>query len=226
MPGNNGGANVGGTAIDPVHGTMVVVSKDLPGPAQAGGRRPERRRAGEAHPPRSLLRRGRRRSPLALLGAVQSGFGFLMTTSGLSAIAPPWTTITAYDLNTAEDQVAGAARRGAGARPAAGITGDRLPLPEGRPSPHRWRADLHRHTRPHRPRTGRRRRARCCGRLRSEPAGVEGIPAVYGQNRRTPLVVFCAAARATTRTHALPGYPASDAPVPGAYVAFALPDGK
>ena len=30
MPGNNGGANVGGAAIDPVHGTMVVVSKDLP----------------------------------------------------------------------------------------------------------------------------------------------------------------------------------------------------
>jgi quinoprotein glucose dehydrogenase len=30
MPGNNGGANWGGAAIDPVHGNLFVVSKDLP----------------------------------------------------------------------------------------------------------------------------------------------------------------------------------------------------
>ena len=28
-----------------------------------------------------------------------NGFGFMVTSSGLSAIAPPWTTLTAYDLN-------------------------------------------------------------------------------------------------------------------------------
>jgi quinoprotein glucose dehydrogenase len=55
------------------------------------------------------------------------------------------------------------------------------------------------------------------------PAGVEGIPAVYAVNGRQ-YIVYCAAARATTRTHASPGFEASRAPVPGAYVAFALPD--
>jgi quinoprotein glucose dehydrogenase len=30
MPGNNGGANWGGTAVDPTNGTLYVVSKDLP----------------------------------------------------------------------------------------------------------------------------------------------------------------------------------------------------
>ena len=30
MPGNNGGANFGGVASDPVHGWIYVISKDLP----------------------------------------------------------------------------------------------------------------------------------------------------------------------------------------------------
>ena len=30
MPGNNGGANFGGAAIDPTNGDLYVVSKDLP----------------------------------------------------------------------------------------------------------------------------------------------------------------------------------------------------
>ena len=30
MPGNNGGANFQGAAVDPEHGTLFVVSKDLP----------------------------------------------------------------------------------------------------------------------------------------------------------------------------------------------------
>jgi quinoprotein glucose dehydrogenase len=37
------------------------------------------------------------------------------------------------------------------------------------------------------------------------------------------FVVFCAAAQATTHTHDLPGHPALRDPIPGAYVAFALP---
>ena len=41
MPGNNGGANWGGSAIDPTNGMLYVVSKDLPGDAQA--------RAGSRH---------------------------------------------------------------------------------------------------------------------------------------------------------------------------------
>ena len=56
-------------------------------------------------------------------------------------------------------------------------------------------------------------------------AALEGMPAVYEVKGRE-YVVFCAAAQATTHTHDLPGHPASKAPIPGAYVAFALPEGK
>ncbi len=76
MPGNNGGANWGGAAVDPTNGTLYVVSKDLPCilklvPAPKAG--PDR---------------------------YESGFGFLSTSAGVSPIAPPWTSMTAYDLNT------------------------------------------------------------------------------------------------------------------------------
>ncbi len=75
MPGNNGGANWGGAAVDPTNGTLYVISKDLPCilklvPAPKVG--PDR---------------------------YESGFGFMSTSSGVSPIAPPWTSITAYDLN-------------------------------------------------------------------------------------------------------------------------------
>jgi quinoprotein glucose dehydrogenase len=56
-------------------------------------------------------------------------------------------------------------------------------------------------------------------------AGLEGMPAVYEVNGKE-YVVFCAAAISSTHTHAAPGHPAYSGPVPGAYVAFALPDGK
>ena len=53
-------------------------------------------------------------------------------------------------------------------------------------------------------------------------AGVEGMPAVYQIDGRE-YIVFCAAAQATTYTHDVPGHAAVQAPIPGAYVAFALP---
>ena len=60
--------------------------------------------------------------------------------------------------------------------------------------------------------------------LREKEAGaaLEGMPAVYAIDGRE-YVVFCAAAQATTHTHDLPGHPALQAPVPGAYIVFALP---
>jgi quinoprotein glucose dehydrogenase len=79
MPGNNGGANWGGAAVDPERGILVVVSKDLPcllrlepdaGPTGSGEDR-----------------------------YAMSGFGFMIGSNGLSAIGPPWTSLTAYDLN-------------------------------------------------------------------------------------------------------------------------------
>ncbi len=219
MPGNNGGANFGGAAVDPVHGTMIVVSKDFPAmlKLELGGANASAWRgaptaappAGAAAPPPSDPKSAQ----------YKSGFGFIVTSSGLSAIAPPWTTMTAYDLNegtikwqTPLGEVPELAAKGvktsgshmpkvgpvitAGGLIFAG-TRDRviraLDVDTGKVL---WSATV--------------------------DAGIEGMPAVY-QIAGRQFVVFCAAARATTHTHSLPGHPASDTPIPGAYVALALP---
>jgi quinoprotein glucose dehydrogenase len=82
MPGNNGGANWSGAAVDPPSGTLFVVSKDLPSILKLTKKAPAEQ---------------------ALTTSVSeryySGFGFLIASDGLSPIAPPWTSLTAYDLN-------------------------------------------------------------------------------------------------------------------------------
>jgi quinoprotein glucose dehydrogenase len=204
MPGNNGGANFSGAAVDPVRGTMFVVSKDYPAMLKLSAPATD----GSAPVPDD---------PAAI--RYRSPFGFMVTSSGLSAIGPPWTTMTAYDLNTGNitwqiplGTVPELAARGitdtgshfpkigpvvtAGGLIFAGAR-DRvvraLDVATGREV---WKAEV--------------------------TAGVEGIPAVYEVKGRQ-FVVFCAAARATTRIHAAPGAPAATGPITGgAYVAFAL----
>ena len=219
MPGNNGGANFGGAAVDPVHGTMFVVSKDFPAmlKLELGGASSPAWRGAPPTPvptPESLT------AIDPVTARFKSGFGFIITSSGLSAVAPPWTTLTAYDLNT-------------GAMMWQQPLGD---VPE-------LAAKGVRNTGGHMPKVGpvvtaggllftgtRDRIIRAfdaeTGRVlwQSEAgAGIEGIPAVYQVNGKQ-YIVYCAAARATTHMHGLPGHPASTDPVPGAYVAFALPD--
>ena len=187
MPGNNGGANFQGAAVDPGHGILFVVSKDLPSMLKLeldtmeqvpeGGSREDKGRAvyqshcrschgadragqppampsladvglrltadqvratvtGDAalcrlfqmsdvtldslvtylfHPERThsgqALASRPKESGLASNAETasaplspeklryRSSFGFMFTRSGLPAIAPPWTTLTAYDLN-------------------------------------------------------------------------------------------------------------------------------
>jgi quinoprotein glucose dehydrogenase len=78
MPGNNGGANWGGAAVNPEKGTLVVVSKDLP----------------------CLLRLEPDKKPVSPdEERYVTGFGFMVGGNGLAAISPPWTSLTAYDLN-------------------------------------------------------------------------------------------------------------------------------
>jgi quinoprotein glucose dehydrogenase len=301
MPGNNGGANFGGAAVDPRQGFLYVVSKDLPAMLKleldeseevAATSSPEERgRAVFAtncrlchgadltgQPPAvpSLVDIGSRRTPQEIRAIVRqgdgpmpafsrlsdadlnsllaylsnpgrapapaatesankatetsaapgganarykSGFGFMFTSSGLPVIAPPWTTLTAYDLNsgTIRWQIS---------------LGD---VPE-------LAAQGFKDTGSHFPKVGpvataggliftgtRDRKARAIdtqtGKVLWEAtldAALEGMPAVYQVNGRE-YVVFCAAAQATTYTHDLPGHPALRAPIPGAYVAFALP---
>jgi quinoprotein glucose dehydrogenase len=192
MPGNNGGANFSGAAVDPEHGTMFVVSKDFPAMLKLTQTAPTQ---------------------------YKSAFGFMVTNNGLSAIKPPWTTFTAYDLNTGtikwqiplgvvpELAAKGITDTGShfpkvGPVVTAGgliFTGTRdrdiraLDVDTGKEL---WHAEVE--------------------------AAVEGIPAVYEINGKQ-YIVYCAAARATTHTHAVPGHPAANTPVPGAYVAFSLP---
>jgi glucose dehydrogenase len=205
MPGNNGGSNFSGAAVDPERGTMFVVSKDFPAMLRLVPPQGSNQGSGEAADPATIRYR--------------SSFGFMITSSGLSAVAPPWTTMTAYDLNSGTikwkiplGEVPELAARGitdtGGHFPKVGpvVTAGGLIFTGTRDRTVRafdvdtgkvlWKAEV--------------------------AAGIEGIPAVYQAGGRQ-FIVYCAAARATSRTHASPWNPASDAPVPGAYVAFALP---
>jgi quinoprotein glucose dehydrogenase len=184
MPGNNGGANWGGAAVDPGKGTLVVVSKDLP----------------------SLLKlEADKRDEDRYL----SGFGFMIASDGLSAITPPWTSLTAYDLNEgaikwkiALGDVPEKKLKGTGVHyPKVGpvitaggllFTGTRdrkvraFDIETGKPL---WEAGV--------------------------GAALEGMPAVYEVGGRQ-YIVFCAAAQEGL-------IPATQRPIQGSYVAFALP---
>ena len=297
MPGNNGGANFGGAAVDPANGTLFVVSKDLPamlklqlastelipttGSPEVQGHAVFRRDCQMCHgedrkgqPPAipSLVDIGSRLSKDQIRNVVQhgqgpmpafaklsegsldsllaylfkpmdaavptavadatansavsptdahykSGFGFMFTSSGLPAIAPPWTSLTAYDLNQ-------------------GTIKWKIPLGEVPELAAQGIKD----TGSHFPKvspvvtagglifTGTRdRKVRAIdsetGKVLWEAtvdAALEGMPAVYEIDGRE-YIAFCAAAQATTHTHDLPGQPASHASIPGAYVVFALP---
>ncbi len=200
MPGNNGGANFGGAAVDPHNGLLFVVSKDLPAmlKLQLTAPAPEASAEGDRQ--------------------YKSGFGFLFTSSGLPAIAPPWTTLTAYDLNrgTIEWQiplgeVPELAAKGirdtgshfpkvapvvtAGGLLFAGTRDRMLRALDTRNGKVLWETEL--------------------------KAALEGMPAVYELDGHEYIAV-CAAAQATTHTHNVPGHPASADPIPGEYVVFGL----
>ena len=289
MPGNNGGANWGGAAVDPSRGLLYVVSKDLPAmlrleptdkrktPASGS---PEQRgravfeahcqschqadRSGKAGQVRSLadigvrlerkqienaIRQGmgpmpgfpklpdsevdsliaylynpsRTASP-ALSSAPRatdsgppryySGFNFMIASDGLSPIAPPWSSLTAYNLNEGTIQW-------------------KIPLGEVP----ELAAKGFKNTGSHYPKVGpvvtaggviftgtRDRKVRALdaesGRTLWESpeldAALEGMPAVYELNGRQ-YIVFCASAQAGL-------IPATQGKIRGAYVAFALPE--
>ncbi|HLY20492.1 MAG TPA: pyrroloquinoline quinone-dependent dehydrogenase [Bryobacteraceae bacterium] len=196
MPGNNGGANWGGAAVDPANGALFVVSKDLPALLRLSTEGPSDNAGAAAEGERYY-----------------SGFGFMISSEGISPIAPPWSSLTAYDLNT-------------------GTIKWKIPLgdvPE-------LAARGHPNTGSHYPKAGpvvtaggliftgtRDGKVRAVdvtdGRLLWEhqlDAALEGIPAVY-QVAGREYVVFCASAQKGLT-------PGTQVKIRGAYVAFALPN--
>lgn len=196
MPGNNGGANWSGAAIDPDNGSLFVVSKDLP----------------------AMLKLEKKQEDAEALAAsagerFYSGFGFMLTKSGLSPIAPPWTSLTAYDLNK-------------------GTIKWKIPLGE---VPELAARGI-KNTGTHYPKVGpvvtaggliftgtRDKKVRAfsseTGKILWEKevdAALEGMPAVYEVNGRQ-YIVFCASAQVGLT-------PQTIVPIKGAYVAFALPE--
>ena len=183
----------GGAAVDPARGMLVVVSKDLPcilklepDPATP-----------KNQPPRYV-----------------SSFGFLIA-NGLSAIAPPWTSLTAYDLN--EGTIKWSIPLGEVPELATkGIVDTGAHFPRGGPVITAGGLIF----------TGTNdRRVRAfdveTGKMLWDalvPEAIEGIPAVYEVGGQQ-YIVFCAAAR-----RAPDG--ATQAKFRGAYVAFALASRK
>ncbi|HWV95335.1 MAG TPA: PQQ-binding-like beta-propeller repeat protein, partial [Vicinamibacterales bacterium] len=144
LPGHNGGANWGSSAVDPLRGEFYVVAKNMPtlmrlilsneeptaGGALGGGA------ASPIITPEQKATLMAAAKEAAAKGPVRytSPYDFMQSpTNGMTALGPPWSEITAYDLNT------GAIKwrvpdGGVTAPPEAGLKGDTgAHMPRGGP---------------------------------------------------------------------------------------------
>ncbi len=200
MPGNNGGANWGGAAVDPLKGTLFVVSKDLPSLLKMATENPQNI-PGAVDPPRD-----------ANEDRYYSGFGFMVGSNGLAAIKPPWTSLTAYDLN--EGTIKWKIALGEVPELAAkGIKNTGTQYPKLGPVVTAGGL-LFTGTRDKKVRAFDVDSGKLLWEMELE-AALEGIPAVYEVGGKQ-FIVFCAAAQVGLT-------PATQEKIRGAYVAFALP---
>ncbi len=89
MPGHNGGASWGGTAIDPERGRLFVVSREIP---TLNTLVPDNRPETRATMPNAS----------AEVPAFGSPYNFMLQSNGMAAIKPPFSFLTAYDMTTGE----------------------------------------------------------------------------------------------------------------------------
>jgi glucose dehydrogenase len=193
MPGNNGGSNFGGAAADSTRGWMFIVSKDLP----------------------AILKLSVDKTAPEGTTRYVSGFNLVTGSNGLSPIRPPWTSLTAYDLNDGTIRW----RMPLGDVPelaAKGITGTGTHYPKANPVVTAGGL-LFIGTRDKMVRAFETQ----TGELLWEkqlPAAMEGMPAVYEMNGRE-YIVFCASAQVGLTRE-------TQEKIQGSYVAFALPEKK
>ena len=141
-----------------------------------------------------------------------SGFGFMMTSTGVPPIAPPWSSLTAYDLN--KGRIKWKIPLGEVPEMAAkGIRDTGFPFPKTGPVVTAGGL-VFTATRDHKVRAYDVETGKVLWEKRLD-TGMQGIPSVYLAGGREFLVV-CAAAPEMSDT-------ASQGRIHGAYVAFALP---
>lgn len=111
MPGHNGGANWGSSAVDPIRGELYVVAKNMPTLLKITLEDAPRAPVGTMVGPLTPIVTEEQRAAMmaqaranAAEGPVRynSPFDFMLTSTNLSSIGPPWTQMTAYDLNTGD----------------------------------------------------------------------------------------------------------------------------
>ena len=108
MPGHNGGANWAGSAVDPVNGELYIVSKNLPVMlrVELSDEEPSARTVNgpvvtreEAAATLAAAKTKAAQGPIRY--AVPYDF-MRSPSNGMGAMGPPWSELTAYDLNTGE----------------------------------------------------------------------------------------------------------------------------
>jgi glucose dehydrogenase len=201
MPGHLGGANWGSVAVNPEKGFLYVVSKEIPVLLKLE--------------PQNLLK-----GEQAEFVRYNSPYNFMTVGNGIPAASPPWSTMTAYDLNTGtirwhrpiggvtefeeqghEDTGARAARGGpvvtAGGWIFAATSSDHKIRAYDEDSGHvLWEKKM--------------------------PVGSDGVPAIYQVGGRQ-FIVFCVAGADGMVFNSNGRRKDPPDPSPNAYVAFALP---
>jgi quinoprotein glucose dehydrogenase len=254
MPGHNGGANWGSSAINPTTGTFFIVSKELPtllaivppgaptgrggrgraaGPAAPGavvpggpeGGRGAGQGSGAAASPPAPAPPPPPPGPTVVPGApagfvaYNSPYNFMNNfANGMSAIGPPWSQLTAYDLNSGKiiwqvpdgemPGLPGGKTEAGSYAPRGGVTATAGGLLfVGTSSDRKLRA--------YDQNTGK-----VLWSVDVESA-IEGVPTVYESGGRQYVVVCVAGGRGLFAPRAGVGLP--NAPGAGRYMAFALP---
>ncbi|HUI81166.1 MAG TPA: pyrroloquinoline quinone-dependent dehydrogenase [Bryobacteraceae bacterium] len=216
MPGNSGGATWGSSAVEPNRGLMFVVSKERPAIIKLNlpGEKSRGQILGSPPLPGPLV------TEHGEFPRYDAPYDFMVEGNGLTSIGPPWSQITAYDLNTGtikwqipDGGVTALAAQGHGETGALAPRGGIVATASGllfiaTASDRKFRAY-----------------DQDTGRILWEkdlPAGAEGVPAVYEIGGREYIALCAAAGESNPPVHVDTGKPPA-APGPGSYIVFALP---